>query len=160
MRTLDIQNIGRIGQMFIDGDLLQNVMADPLTCDEDDTNYNIPVFNTLKKVLMKIERMNPDIYYSGIIWLWYPANKRMVIPAVVGRHLSADFSAGPWLINNAPPEMAEAMQSNKNTAAAGSHGHKTYYFPIATAAGDVVGVLDLTERERPQFFEANYTERG
>lgn len=155
MRVLDIENIGRIGQMFIDGDLLKEVVADPLTCDEDDTNYNIPAFNTLKKALSKTERLNPDIYLSGILWQWYPANKRMVAPAVVGRHLPGDFYTAPWMINDCPAALAEAMRNDKHTSVIREDGLYTFYFPIKTSAGDVVGALELTEKESPQFFEPN-----
>ena len=153
MRVLDIENIGRIGQMFIDGDLLKEVVADPLTCDEDDTNYNISAFNILKKALSKTERLNPDIYLAGILWQWYPANKRMVAPAVVGRHLPGDFYTAPWMINDCPSALAEAMRNNKHTCVVREDGFDTFYFPIKTSAGDVVGALELTEKESPQFFE-------
>ena len=153
MRVLDIENIGRIGQMFIDGDLLKIVMADPLTCDEDDTNYNIPAFNELKIALTKIERLNPDIYLAGILWQWYPANKRMVTPAVVGRHLPGDFVTVGWLINDCPPVMLEALQQAKTTVVTRDNGYRTFYFPIKTSAGDVAGVLELTERDCPEHYE-------
>ena len=158
MRVLDIENIGRIGQMFIDGDLLKIVVADPLTYNEDDTNYNIPVFNTLKKALMKTERINPDIYLAGILWQCYPANKRMVAPAVVGKHLPGDWSSVPWMINDCPEAMTEAMCKDKITTIKREDGRKTCYVPIKASTGDVVGALELTEKEKPQYFESNYVE--
>jgi len=158
MRALDIENIGRIGQMFLDGDSLKNVMVDPLTCDEDDTNYNIPAFNSLKIALSKIERLNPDIYIAGILWQWYPANKRMVAPVVVGRHLPGDFSSVPWMITDCPPALKEAMQQGKNTSTTREDSLQVYYFPIKTSGGDIVGALELAEKTKPVHYESIYAE--
>ena len=156
MRVLDIENIGRIGLMFIQGDLLRDVLVDPLTCDEDDTNYDIPVFNELKKALFKTERLNPDIYLCGVLWRIYPANKRMVTPAVVGRSLPRT-GAPAWLINDCPPAMAEAMWQDKNVCITRDDGMATWYLPVKTSAGDVVGALELSERERSAIRDTNYT---
>ena len=156
MRVLDIENIGRIGQMLIDGDLLKDVMADPFTCDEDDINYNIPAFNALKRALSKTERLNPDIYLSGILWQWYPANKRMVAPAVVGRNLPGNYVTVPWMINDCPPLLAECMKKDKMTNLTMENGFSTFYFPIKTSAGDIIGALELNEREMPLNWEENY----
>ena len=143
-RLLDIENIGRIGQMFISGDLLRDVLIDPLTCDEDDTDYNIPVFNELKKTLSKIERLNPDLFLAGVLWQRYPANDRMAAPAVVGRRLPA-VGWGGWVITDCTPKMAESIKNDVNTSFTHDDGRATYYFPIKTSAGDIAGVLELTE---------------
>ena len=164
-RLLDIENIGRIGQMFINGDLLKNLIIDPLTCDEDDTDYDIPAFNKLKAALSKIERMNPDIYITGVIWQWYPANKRMAAPAVVGRVLpvthwkKADPQTG-WMITDCSAPLSEALRQNRNTSAVFEDGRKTYYFPIKTSDGNVTGALELTEGGEPGPFERTYIWSG
>ena len=162
MRALDIENIGRIGLMFIDGDLLRDVMADPFTCDEDDTNYNIPAFNELKVALLKIERINPDLYISGVLWQCYPANKRMVAPAVVGKSLPrGGWGPSPgWLINDAPAPLMEAITQKKCVTVTEKDGKTTCYFPVKTAAGDVVGALELGEKDRPANIISNYTQNA
>lgn len=153
-RKLDIENIGRIGLMFIDGDLLKNVLIDPLTCDEDDTDYDIPAFNKLKAALSKIERMNPDIYLTGVIWQWYPRNRRMASPAVAGKSLPASRTG--WMITDCADKLAEAMREDKFTSAISENGIKTCYFPVKTSAGEVVGALELTEETRSGLFERTY----
>ena len=159
-RELDIENIGRIGVMFIDGDLLRDVLVDPLTCDEDDTDYNIPAFNKLKSVLSKIERMNPDIYLTGTLWQWYPRNARMASPAVVGTSMPKAATEGRkmdpqtgWMITDCSPPLAAAMKNETVTFYEYADGRKTYYFPVMTSAGDVVGALELSEGGKPGLYE-------
>jgi len=142
--SLDIKNIGRIGQMFLSGDLLEDVLKNPLTCEEDDFNYNIPAFNELKIALSKIERLNPDLDVSGILWQWYPANKRMVAPAVCGKKLP-DVPAPSWMIMDCPAPMRKAMEQDKYVRDDKDGGSTVWYFPIKTSAGDVVGALSLTQ---------------
>jgi len=153
-RILDIENIGRIGLMFIDGDLLADVLIDPLTCDEDDTDYNIPAFNELKKALSKIERINPDLYLTGVIWQAYPRNKRMATPAVAGRSLPKTGSG--WMITDCPAPLSDAMREDKITSVTEGN-KKVFYFPIKTSAGRVSGALELAEGNDPGLFERNYT---
>jgi len=161
-RLLDIENIGRIGQMFLDGDLLKKVMIDPFTCDEDDTDYDIPAFNALKAALSKVERMNPDLYLTGALWQWYPTNRRMAAPAVIGKAhprngwMRPDPPVG-WMITDCAPEMLRAMQEGTPTKATDGEGKWTYYFPIKTSAGVVVGALELSDSGKPGPYERNYT---
>jgi hypothetical protein len=49
------------------------------------------------------------------------------------------------MITDCPPLMLEAMQEEKPTSITHEDGRHTYYFPIKTSAGDVVGALELTE---------------
>jgi len=161
-RRLDIENIGRIGVMFIDGDLLKDVLNDPLVWDDDDTDYNIPAFNKLKAALSKIERINPDLYLTGVLWQWYPANRRMAAPAVAGRVLPTTGWMKPdpptgWMITDCPAELSDALRNTKNTVAERGDGMRTYYFPVKSSAGDVVGALELTEGGERGPYECNYT---
>ena len=153
-RILDMENIGRIGLMFIDGDLLAKVLKDPYTCDEDDTNYDIPAFNCLKKALMKTERMNPDKYLTGVLWQRYPANKLMASPAVAGK--SMPWKSQSWMITKCAPALYEAMESDKLTSAEFSDGRRTLYFPVKSSSGEIVGALELTEGAKPGAYEKTY----
>jgi hypothetical protein len=161
-RLLDIENIGRIGLMFINGDLLRDVLIDPYTCDEDDTNYNIPAFNALKAALSKIERMNPDVYMTGVLWQWYPGNRRMAAPAVVGRAHPVTGWKIPdpptgWVISDCSDELLDAMQNRNITSIDHADGRRTCYFPVRTSTGDVAGALELTEGGVRGPYERNYT---
>jgi len=138
-RKLDIANIGRIGQIFIDGDILPDILMDPFTCDDDNTDYNIEVFNKLKITLMKIERLNPDIYLTGAIWSWYKANKRMATPVIAGR---AQPSVG-WVISPCNDELQRTLSEDVETVRNWEDGKTSYYFPIRTSECDVVGALEL-----------------
>lgn len=139
-RILDIENIGRIGQMLISGDTLSRAMVDDYTWDEDETNYDFAAFNELKWMLMKIERMNPDMYLCGALWIWYRANRRMVIPAIAGK--SAPRVG--HVIMPADPALMDTLQNGVNSTCDRGDNSRTYYFPIRNSLDAIVGALELT----------------
>lgn len=151
-RMLDIENIGRIGQMFIKGELLEEILIDPYTCDEDDTDYNIPAFNELKAVLMKIERMNPDLFVTGVLWCRYKANRRMAIPVIAGK---AHPTVG-WIISPCDESLQIALDEGINTRLELQDGRVTHYFPVRTTTDRIVGALGLTTGERMSPYEHRY----
>ena len=151
-RVLDVENIGRIGQMFISGDLLEHILIDRFTCDEDDTDYNIPAFNALKVSLQKIERINPELNITGVIWYWYPANRRMAVPAVAGR---SHPSVG-WVISPCDEVLSKTLNNGVDTKFESAEGQITYYFPIRNSADTVVGALELTSGGRRYLTEPRY----
>lgn len=138
-RVLDIENIGRIGLMFLDGDLLDKLLIDPFTCDEDDTDYDIPAFNALKRALMKIERMNPDMHIAGDIWISYRANKRMGVPVIAGKQHT---DAG-WIIAPLNEYLQKTLNEGINTRRIAPDGNEIWYFPITDTCGRVAGALEL-----------------
>jgi hypothetical protein len=125
------------------------VLNDPLVLYEDDTDYNIPLFNILKKALMKIERLNPDLDISGTLWQWYPTNKRMASPAVAGKALPKEG----WSISPCNPSLYKALTEDANTSYTLENGRGVYYFPVKTSAGDMVGALELVDNGRTEKFE-------
>ena len=151
-RKLDIENIGRIGQMFLNADILGNILVDRFTCDDDDTDYNIEVFNELKITLMKIERLNPDIYITGAVWYWYPANKKMAAPVIAGR---AQAAVG-WVISPCNEALYKCMSEDVNTSTAMPEGKTVHYFPLRDSNCDVIGALELTEGAEYGMFEKHY----
>jgi len=151
-RLLDIENIGRIGQMFLNGDLLRNILNDRFTCDEDDTDYNADAFNPLKHALSKIERMNPDLEITGVIWYWYPANKRMAVPAIVGKALPKEG----WIISPCDDYLYQTLTTKANTSFTLEDGRQVYYFPINASDGNVVGALALTLGGEVGMYEKRY----
>ena len=106
-----------------------------------------------------------DLYLTGALWQWYPANKRMAAPAIIGKaHPMAGWKRPDppigWMITDCTPELLAAMKTGKPTTAAGEDGKRTHYFPIKTSAGDVVGALELSDSGRPGPYERNYTMAG
>ena len=75
MRRLDIDNVARIGLMFLDGDKFENVMTDKLSLDYDDVNYVYNDFNELKVSMLKLERISPELNISTVLWQLRPDNR-------------------------------------------------------------------------------------
>ena len=140
-RLLDIENIGRIGQMFLSGDLLQKVLVDAYTWDEDEINYDIPVFNALKATLLKIERINPDMRVAGRLWLWYGANRRMAIPVM----RCTEEGGISHIIQPASPALLAALRGGQTADEARADGRRVFYFPLRDSTDTVVGALELAE---------------
>jgi hypothetical protein len=59
--VLDVDNIARIGLMYLDGDKAENVMKDRLSLDYDDVTYDHADFLALKTAMTRMERINPEI---------------------------------------------------------------------------------------------------
>lgn len=151
-RLLDIENIGRIGQMLISGDLLTRVLVDDYTWDEDDTRYRFSEFNTLKWALMKTERLNPDICLSGALWLWYRANRRMVVPVIVDQMRPRPGH----VILPGNPALMETLLKGVNTTRTHEDGAQAHYFPIRNSLDAIVGALELTTQPVKRPFAFRY----
>lgn len=148
-RILDIETIARIGLMFLDGDALRDVLVDPLTGDDDDTDYNAGHFNALKKALMKIERFDPDRYITGLLWQWHHINRKLAIPAVAGKALPATG----WRAVPCTQELYDCMTKRVPTSRAAGEDRVSYFYPILSSASDVVGALELVDGGKRGLFE-------
>lgn len=138
---LDIENIGRIGQMFLDGDSLENLLNDRFTCDDDNIDYKFDLFNQLKISLMKIERINPDYALVGVIWYWYPTNRQMATPVIAGRKHPYEG----WVVSPCKEELTKTLKSGTPTSMKRPDETTSYFWPIKNSDAEIVGALELIE---------------
>ena len=140
--VLDIDNIARIGLLFIDGDKFENVLIDKLSLDFDDINYFHDDFMELKVSLLKLSLINPDMDIKPVLWQPRPDNPRMAVPVVIGTSLPKEGPIGTDVVD-ANPEVYKTYTEGTPTVKKREDGSSSYYYAVKNSDNDVVGALEL-----------------
>lgn len=140
LRVLDIENVARIGLMYIDGDKFENVLLDKFSMDYDDVNYNHEDFKELKIAILNLEEINPDLNIATILWQLRPDNRNMIVPVINGSAFPEDGQG--WDIVPVNPEMKMLFKTGcpqvKKRDNCTSH-----YYPLKNSDAEIVGILEL-----------------
>ena len=134
-RLLDPDNIARIGLMFIDGDSFESVLLDKL----GHVDYDFDAFNRCKIPLMKIERMNPELEITAILWQPRLVNPDIMVPLVAGKALP--FEGWQFAVVN--DEMRRALAGEFGAVKRRSHACQSHYYPLRNSDAETVGLLEL-----------------
>ncbi len=141
MRVLDIDNVARIGLMYIDGDKFENVMTDKFSLDYDDVNYIHDDFNELKIALLKLERINPDLDISTVLWQLRPDNSNLAVPVIAG----GQGRRPAHLITPVNPEMKHVFTTGESAKRVTDEGFISHYYALRDSENRIVGVLEIRE---------------
>jgi hypothetical protein len=132
-------DVGCIALLFIDGDRLENVLLDKF----GHTDYDFDNFNALKKTLMKVERINPSLDLTAVLWQLRPDNPDVALPVVCGNA----FPMEGWQCSRPNAELRAAFDGGictvKHRDGCGSH-----YFPVKNSDAQISGVLELLQGKR------------
>ena len=137
MREWSIDEIARIGLLFLDGDAFENVLID----QETHTDYRFEPFTDLKADLLRIEHIDPDMDLSAILWRVYPENKYLMEPLVAGSGLP---NSG-WRKTFASVPLRLAYQTGQPQIDPQPPNGTAHYYPLRNSNDDIVGVLELLE---------------
>ena len=137
LTDLDVDSIAKVGLMFLDGDIFETVLLDRY----GHVDYDFDKFNHCKRVLMKIERINPEAKLHAYLWQKRAANQEVVEPLVVGSLIPAE-GMGTSALDAAK---AEAFGGAVGVTAAKASGHMAHYYPVRNSDAEIVGVLELTK---------------
>ncbi len=76
----------RIGLLFVDGDLFEELLPPEVKTytSGDDWHYNIEAFVPLKKTLLRIEMIWPDMPFCACMWYVRPDDPSMAEIAIAG----------------------------------------------------------------------------
>ena len=135
---LDVDSVAKIGLMFLNGDALEDVIRDKYN---DFLNYMFDNFNECRKVVLKMERINPALALCAILWQKRADNSDKVIPVVVGNSLPIEG----WQKSNILPEQKKAFDGESGVVLKRADGTVSHYYPILNSDCDIVGVLELLE---------------
>lgn len=138
---LDINNIARIGLIFLDGDSLEGVMLDPY----GPTDYDFNLFNDCKKTIMKIERINPQVDISVFLWQKRADNPNFVLPVIAGKQLPITG----WLKTPMTDSMRSAFGGGFGTIENRPEGGKSYFYPVRNSDAEIIGVMELLTGDAP-----------
>ncbi|HZG58840.1 hypothetical protein [Paenibacillus sp.] len=153
-----LMEIARIGALFLPGDLLENVMPEerreyPLLAGGasgefavgDEVDFVEENFNTLKRMLLLTERIDPERNPYTALWIRRPEQPSRGEVMVAGRSLPAEGYA----IQPLWPEILQAFEGAP-TRWQRANG-ETIYYPIRNSDEDIVGVLEVTANLSPCF---------
>lgn len=137
---LDIENVARIGLMYLDGDKLEEILLDRY----GDTDYDFDNFNEVKKSIMKLERINPDLKLSAFLWRLHPNNSNMAIPVVAGNALPMEG----WGRTLANEVIKAVFETGEKKVMKRTETLTSYYYPVRNSDDEIVGVLELLHGDR------------
>lgn len=136
---LDVESVGRIALLFIDGDRLENVLLDKV----GHTDYDFDNFNTLKKSLIKVERINPSLDLTAVLWQLRPDNPDVALPVICGNALPMEG----WQGTRPNAELKAAFEGGCCTVKQRA-GCSSTYLPVKNSDAETVGVLELLHGKR------------
>lgn len=142
-RELDIDNIARIGLLFLDSDKFEEVLLDKTFGDYDEVNYNHEYFNILKIALLKIEKINPDVSVVTILWQKHKDNEALVIPVILSSQPCFGSWEEEWCVQIMNDEMKAAFNLSKQQSKTRNNGFKSNYYPMKNSNDEIVGVLEI-----------------
>lgn len=138
---LDADSVARIGLMFLDGDSLEEILLDRY----GHPDYDFDNFNRCKIALMKLERMNPTLGLTAVLWQLRPDNEELATPVAAGSALPLEgYRPCP-----ASEALKQALAGEFGVAAARSGTCTSHYYPVRNSDGEIVGALELLEGLRP-----------
>jgi hypothetical protein len=132
---LDIDSVARIGLLYLDGDKLEKVLLDKY----GPTDYDFDLFNDLKKSVMKMEKINPVLNLSAVLWILHPNNEELGYPMVAGNALPFEG----WMINKANKALKDMFTSGNKQVLKRSEVCSSHYFPIKNSDAEIVGALEF-----------------
>jgi hypothetical protein len=137
---LDIDSVARIGLLYLDGDRLENILLDRY----GHTDYDFENFNAVKKSLIKMEKINPVLDLTAILWQLRPDNDELVVPVVAGNA----FPFEGWRRTYINGEMKQVFMTGEKQVKRRSEACSSYYYAVRNSDDEIVGVLELIHGQR------------
>ena len=131
--------VAQIGLMFLDGDTLEKAIIDKI----GQVDYDFGYFNQVKSVVSKIEKINPALGLTAVIWQRSLENYRLMHPVVAGNALPREGHA--YAVMN---ERAKAAFDGGFGEVLDRDGIRSHYYPIRNSDYEIIGALELIEGKR------------
>jgi len=146
--TYPLSEIARIGALFLDGDVYEEVMPEfsRSYTDTDFLEYREQPFNALKRVLLLIERIESQRAVIACLWGLRGDNAKQVEVIVAGSHLPIEG----YDVREIWTELQHAFDGKP--AQRMNDAGETAYYPLRNSLEDVVAVLEVTEYKTNKYF--------
>ncbi|MBI1787751.1 MAG: hypothetical protein HYR60_09405 [Acidobacteria bacterium] len=157
-KRAELSEVARVATVMVDGDLAQRIMTeralqrmikpDPREGAGDDFEVRHEPFIQTKKALIRLSRLVP---YPCDVNLWMP------IPGLPGkiqiliRNVNEMSQFWPWgaLQQNMIPHMRRVLATGERVVVAEKPEFLSVLAPVYNSLGDVVGLVEVVARERP-----------
>ncbi len=161
-RTLD--DIARVASVMVDGDVCQRIVTARAEeyivkghprdkwfgSDNYDVNHG-PYIQT-KKTLMRLARLNPA-YYDVNLWMPIGDSPRKIHVVIRNDREISQFWTFGTLVQDMIPEMREVLETGKRVTVQQKPGILSVLAPVRNSLGDVVGLVEVVGREKPDAHE-------
>lgn len=131
---ITVEEAARIGLLFLNGEDLKGVLLDRM----GHTDYDFARFNRLKRTLLQIERIAPELELNAILWQAYPTNRLIGAPLVAGSSLPCEGCKRQYLNG----ELLRAL-AGETCRKERPGGAVSLYAPVRDSGGEIVGALEL-----------------
>lgn len=139
---LDIDSVARIGLLYLDGDALEEVLLDRY----GHPDYDFDKFNTCKIALMKLERINPQLGLTAVLWQLRPDDDSLAVPVVAGNALPLEgYRPAP-----VSPALRAALDGEFGSRTVRTETCCSHYYPVRNSDGEICGALELLAGPRPK----------
>ena len=138
--NLDADGVARIGLMFLDGDELEKAVIDGV----GQVDYDFQYFNRVKKIVMKIEKINPSLKLTAVVWQKKPENDALMMPMVAGSQLPREGHSFA-VINKTAGSAFDGVFGGLFDR---GDGTRSRYYPVRNSDHEIIAVLELLEGER------------
>lgn len=136
---LDADGVARTGLLFLDGDELEKAVIDKF----GQVDYDFVYFNRVKADVMRIEKINPSLQLTAVVWQRHLENENFMYPMVAGNSLPREgYSYAP--VN----AKARAAFNGSFGEVLDRGGVKSHYYPLYNSSHEITGVLELLAGER------------
>ena len=132
---MDVNDVARIGLLFLDGDAFENALIDKTGA----TDYDFDQFNRVKHTLLNIEMIAPELNLAAICWKRYWFDSNAVIPLIAGRSLPVE-GCKRRLGHASLMSVFETGEANTYERASGTTSH---YYAFYNSDGEIAGCLEL-----------------
>jgi hypothetical protein len=143
----DLMEIARIGVLYIPGDLLEEVMPPQHRdyLDGDGIDFVETHYNTLKRMLLLTERIDPPRRVKTALWVKRPSRPELGEVMVAGRALPIEG----YDIVTLWPEIERAFSGLPSRFDRSSG--ETVYYPVRNSDEEIVGVLEVSQLKTSYF---------
>jgi hypothetical protein len=141
-RMRRLQEVVRLGQLFIEGDMIDQLLTEYgyTWTDPDNIDYNHEPFIAMKKVVMRLERTPVDGGDAFVnIWRRRPDDKTKAEPLLAGMRLSP---IGRGIIEMTKP-IRDALVAGKQGVDRRDDGTISIFAPIRDSMDRIAGAIEV-----------------
>jgi hypothetical protein len=136
--------LARVSLAVLDAEAVRECIlpAARIEISGDDFAYDIDLANTVKRGLLRIERLS-DLAPQAAVWRLRPDLPGQADLVLAGSEYPRQFSGWAKFPIPVPPEMQRAFEGVPDVAAPEGGAYCSVFAPLRDSLDDIVGVLEL-----------------
>ena len=153
----DLDNIGRVATVMLDGDLCQRIVTpramekmlhtNPRDKWADADNYDVDdeAFIRTKKMLIRLSNL-VDYPADVNLWMPLPGSPARIQIVIRNRHEMSQYWEWGKLYQPMFSDMKQVLDTGRRLTAAKKAGFVSVLAPVKNSLGDVVGLVEVVSR--------------